>query len=247
MTVEVVKPYRRVVLKLSGEVLKGSRPAGVDPQYASQLAGEIAEARGLGVEMLIVIGGGNMFRGAQDAPPGMNRSAADAVGMLATVMNSIMMAEALRGVGVEARVLSAIPMRAVCDPWTQRDAVAHLSAGRVVLAAGGTGNPFFSTDSAAALRAGEIEANAVLKATKVDGVYTADPAKDPTARRLERVSFDEALSRDLRVMDASAFALCRESGIPIVVFNLSGKGNIARVLKGEPVGTLVGPSAGDAP
>jgi uridylate kinase len=231
--------YNRVLLKLSGEALKGEREYGIDPAYIVKLAGEIREVHALGVETGIVVGGGNIFRGASEAAAHMNRSVADTIGMIATVINSLMLQDALEHAGVPTRVLSAIEMRQVCEPYIRRRAIRHMEKNRVVILAAGTGNPYFSTDSAAALRANELEAQVLLKATKVDGIYSADPNKDASAVRYDRISYQEAISKNLRVMDTSALSLCRDSGIPIIVFNLFEPGNIRRVVCGDPIGTLV--------
>jgi uridylate kinase len=231
--------YNRVLLKLSGEALKGEREYGIDPTYIVKLAGEIREVHALGVETGIVVGGGNIFRGASEAAAHMNRSVADTIGMIATVINSLMLQDALEHAGVPTRVLSAIEMRQVCEPYIRRRAIRHMEKNRVVILAAGTGNPYFSTDSAAALRANELEAQVLLKATKVDGIYSADPNKDSSAVRYDRISYQEAISKNLRVMDTSALSLCRDSGIPIIVFNLFEPGNIRRVVCGDPIGTLV--------
>ena len=231
--------YNRVLLKLSGEALKGEREYGIDPAYIVKLAGEIREVHALGVETGIVVGGGNIFRGASEAAAHMNRSVADTIGMIATVINSLMLQDALEHAGVPTRVLSAIEMRQVCEPYIRRRAIRHMEKNRVVILAAGTGNPYFSTDSAAALRANELEAQVLLKATKVDGIYSADPNKDASAVRYDRISYQEAISKNLRVMDTSALSLCRDSGIPIIVFNLFEPGSIRRVVCGDPIGTLV--------
>jgi uridylate kinase len=231
--------YNRVLLKLSGEALKGEREYGIDPTYIVKLAGEIREVHALGVETGIVVGGGNIFRGASEAAAHMNRSVADTIGMIATVINSLTLQDALEHAGVPTRVLSAIEMRQVCEPYIRRRAIRHMEKNRVVILAAGTGNPYFSTDSAAALRANELEAQVLLKATKVDGIYSADPNKDSSAVRYDRISYQEAISKNLRVMDTSALSLCRDSGIPIIVFNLFEPGSIRRVVCGDPIGTLV--------
>jgi uridylate kinase len=231
--------YNRILLKLSGEALKGEREYGIDPTYIARLAAEIREVHSLGIETGIVIGGGNIFRGASEAAAHMNRSVADTIGMIATVINCLMLQDALENAGVPTRVLSAIEMRQVCEPYIRRRAIRHMEKNRIVILAGGTGNPFFSTDTAAALRANELDAKVLLKATKVDGIYSADPKKDPSAVRYEHISYQEAISKNLRVMDTSALSLCRDSGIPIIVFNLFETGNIGRVVCGETIGTLV--------
>lgn len=231
--------YGRILLKLSGEALKGDREFGIDPQFINNFAGQIRDVHALGVETGIVIGGGNIFRGADEAAAQMNRSVADSIGMIATVINCLMMQDALEKVNVPTRVLSAIEMRQVCEPYIRRRAIRHMEKGRVVILAGGTGNPFFSTDSAAALRANELDAKVLLKATKVDGVYSADPRKDPQAVRFDHITYQDAISRNLRVMDTSALSLCRDSRIPILVFNLFEDGNICKAVCGERIGTLV--------
>ena len=231
--------YRRVLLKLSGEALKGERDYGVDAELIEGLANEIAEIHRMEVELGIVIGGGNILRGTGEAAAHMNRAVADSVGMIATVINSLMLQDALERMGTPTRVLSAVEMPKVCEPYIRRRAIRHMEKGRVAILAGGTGNPYFSTDTAAALRANELGAQVLIKATKVDGVYTADPMKDPSAERMDQVSFRDAIAMDLRVMDTSALSLCRDNGLPIVVFNLFEKGNIRRVICGEPIGTFV--------
>jgi uridylate kinase len=232
--------FRRVLLKLSGEALMGESKFGIDPQVVRQIADEVRQVHALGVEVAIVVGGGNIFRGMKVSAQGMDRSAADYMGMLATVMNSVALQDALEKIGVPTRVQTAIEMRAVAEPFILRRAIRHLEKGRAVIFAAGTGNPYFTTDSAAALRALEIGANAILKATKVEGIYTADPETDETAEFLERVSYDEVLTRNLNVMDMSAISLCRDNGLPIVVFNMRREGNIMRVIMGERVGSRVG-------
>ncbi|MBN1868580.1 UMP kinase [Candidatus Sumerlaeota bacterium] len=231
--------YKLILLKLSGEALKGSRDYGIDPAVLTHLAGQIRDVHELGVDIGLVIGGGNIFRGASEAAAHMNRAVADSVGMIATVLNSLMLQDALEYVGMETRVLSAIEMRAVCEPYIRRRAIRHLERRRIVILAAGTGNPYFSTDTAAALRANELGAEVLLKATKVDGVYTADPEKDPSAKRLARISYQEAIAKNLRVMDTSALSLCRDNRIPIVVFNLFEEDSIRRVVCGEEIGTHV--------
>jgi uridylate kinase len=232
--------YRRVLLKLSGEALAGPAGHGVDPTVLSRFAREIGEARALGAEIGTIIGGGNFIRGATAAASGMDRTAADQMGMLATVMNAMALRDALEAEGVATRVLSALLVQGVVEPYIHRRAMKHLESGEVVIFAGGTGNPYFSTDTAAALRALEVQAAVLLKATKVDGVYDDDPAKNPAARRFETLSHMECLSRRLKVMDATAFSLCMENGLPILVFDATRPGNIRRAVGGEPIGTLVG-------
>ena len=231
--------YKRVLLKLSGEALQGRQGYGIDGEVLRTIAAEIEDLVALRVEVAIVIGGGNIFRGLSAAASGMDRASADYMGMLATVMNSLALQDALEQRGVHTRVLSAIEMKEVAEPYIRRRATRHLEKGRVVIFGAGTGNPFFTTDTAAALRGAEIGANIVLKATKVDGIYTADPKKDPTATRFQRISFDEAISRNLAVMDATAFALCRDQRLPINVFSLFKPGALKRVVMGEDEGTLV--------
>ena len=233
--------YKRVLLKLSGEALQNpSTGAGLDPQRINEVAQEIADAHALGAELAIVVGGGNIFRGAPGREAGIDRATGDYMGMLATLINSLALQSALERCGTPARVMSAVPLsEAVAEPMQRRRALRHLEQGRIVIFGGGTGNPYFTTDSAAALRASEIGADAVLKGTKVDGVYAADPVKTPRARRYRTLSYAEAIARQLRVMDTAAFALCQESNIPIVVFDFFRRGALARVLRGETVGTRV--------
>ncbi|HEY9199671.1 MAG TPA: UMP kinase [Gammaproteobacteria bacterium] len=230
--------YRRILLKLSGEALAGAG-SGIDPAVLDQFAREIHELVKAGVQVGLVIGGGNIFRGAGLAAAGMDRVTGDYMGMLATVMNALAMQDALKRLGTEARVMSALAIAAACEPFSRERAVRHLERGRVVLFAAGTGNPFFTTDSAAGLRAIEIGAEIMFKATNVDGVYTADPKKDPTARRFDSLSYDEALQRNLMVMDHTAIILCRDHNMPLMVFDIHQQGNLLRALRGEAVGTLV--------
>ena len=234
--------YSRILLKLSGEALMGDQPFGIDPRVASQIASEIGEIRELGVQTGVVIGGGNIFRGVAASGKGMDRATADSMGMLATVINALALQDALEKHGVSTRVVTAIEMRAVAEPFIRRRAIRHLEKNRVVVFAAGTGNPFFTTDTAAALRAMELRAEIILKATKVDGIYTADPVLDKTASRYDHISYIEVLERGLKVMDATAISLCMDNNLPIVVFNLRKAGNVRRVVMGEQVGTLVGPS-----
>ncbi len=231
--------FNRILLKLSGEVLMGPGQFGIDPDTVARVAGEIAAAKEAGHELCLVVGGGNIFRGLAAAAKGFDRTSADYMGMLATVMNALAVQNALEQIGVDTRVQSAIPMASVCEPYIRRRAVRHMEKGRIVIFAAGTGNPFFTTDSAAALRAAEMGCDALFKGTSVDGVYDADPKKVATAKRYEMVSFNRVLSDDLKVMDASAIALCRDNNIPIVVFNIREQGNLARVLAGEGVATIV--------
>jgi uridylate kinase len=232
--------YQRVLLKLSGEALMGEQKFGVDPVVANQIASEIAEIQSRGIQAAIVIGGGNIFRGIAASARGMDRSTADYMGMLATVINALALQDALEQHGVTTRVVTAIEMRAVAEPFIRRRAIRHLEKGRVVIFAGGTGNPYFTTDTAAALRAMEIKAEVILKGTKVDGIYTADPMLDPTATKYPTISYLQVLERQLKVMDATAISLCMDNKLPIVVFDVLQEGNVRSVLEGRRVGTLVG-------
>ena len=231
--------YQRILLKLSGEALMGDDAYGINNDVVAGIVADVAEVTGLGVEVGIVIGGGNIFRGMAGAASGMDRATADYMGMLATVMNAMALGDAFRAAGVNARVQSALRIDQVVEPYIRGKSIRYLEEGRVVIFGAGTGNPFFTTDTAAALRGAEIGANIVLKATKVDGIYTADPKKDPHATRFQRISFDEAISRNLAVMDATAFALCRDQRLPINVFSLFKRGALKRVVMGEDEGTLV--------
>ena len=231
--------FKRILLKLSGEALMGHDESGIDTGILARIAGEILELRHLGVEVGLVIGGGNLFRGAGLARVGMDRVTADHMGMLATVMNSLAMQDTLERVGVFTRVMSAIRINQVCEDYIRRRAIRHLEKGRVVIFAAGTGNPFFTTDSAASLRAIEINADVMLKGTKVDGIYSADPVKDADAVRYERLTYDEALARKLGVMDATAIVMCREYDMPLKVFNINRHGDLVRIVRGENVGTTV--------
>jgi uridylate kinase len=231
--------YRRILLKLSGEALLGGQQYGIDPAIIRRVATEVTEVVGLGVQVGLVIGGGNIFRGAGLAEAGMDRVTADQMGMLATVINSLAMQDALERQGIGVRVMSALQIHEVCEDYIRRRAVRHLEKGRVTIFAAGTGSPFFTTDTAASLRAIEISADVLIKATKVDGVYSADPVKDPKAVRYQALSFDQVLSDDLRVMDATAIVMCRENNLPLVVFNLNNPGDLVRVVTGETVGTSV--------
>ena len=240
MPAETAAPkYRRVLLKLSGEALMGEHSYGLDPKVVARLANEVKSVHAIGVQVCLVIGGGNIFRGLAGAAQGMERATADYMGMLATVINSLAMQNALERLGVVTRVLSAITMQAVCEPYIRRRAIRHMEKGRVVIFAAGTGNPFFTTDTAAALRASEMECDALLKATKVDGVYSADPNKDRTATRYERLTYLDVLSRDLQVMDATAISLARENRIPILVFSIHNEGGFADVVTGRGRFTIV--------
>ncbi len=236
--------YRRILLKLSGEALLGDRPYGVDPAFCAFIAGQVAQVRDVGVEVGIVVGGGNIFRGLAAAAKGMDRATGDYIGMLATVMNGLALQDALERAGVQTRVMSAIAMNEVAEPYIRRRAVRHLEKGRVVLLVAGTGNPYFTTDTAAALRAVEIGAEVILKATKVDGVYDADPVTHPDARRYDRLAYADLLRDQLKVLDATAVSLCMENDLPIIVFDLNRPDNIRRVATGEPVGTLISAEAG---
>jgi uridylate kinase len=231
--------YQRVLLKLSGEALMGSQPFGIDPGITTQIATDIAELQQIGVQIAIVIGGGNIFRGLAASARGMDRATADYMGMLATVMNGLALQDALEHQGVTTRVVTAIEMRAVAEPFIRRRAIRHLEKGRVVVFAAGTGNPYFTTDTAAALRAMEIKAEVILKATKVDGIYSADPVTNPDATRYESLSYLQVLEQGLKVMDATAISLCMDNKLPIVVFNLREPGNLRRAILGEPIGSLV--------
>ena len=232
--------YKRVLLKLSGEALMGEQQFGVDPGVAARIAEDIRGIQKLGVETAIVIGGGNIFRGLAASARGMDRATADYMGMLATVINGLALQDALEQAGVLTRVVTAIEMRAVAEPFIRRRAIRHLEKGRVVIFAAGTGNPYFTTDTAAALRAMEIKADVILKGTKVDGIYTADPMLDKTATKYDSISYLQVLERQLRVMDATAISLCMDNRLPIVVFNMRAAGSIRQVVMGEPVGTTVG-------
>ncbi|MDD3354399.1 UMP kinase [Zoogloea sp.] len=231
--------YKRILLKLSGEALMGDDAYGINREVVAGIVRDVVEVTRLGVEVGVVIGGGNIFRGMSGAASGMDRATADYMGMLATVMNAMALADAFRTAGVNARVQSALRIDQVVEPYIRGKAIRYLEEGRVVIFGAGTGNPFFTTDTAAALRGSEIGADIVLKATKVDGIYTADPKKDPSATRFQRISFDEAIARNLAVMDATAFALCRDQRLPINVFSLFKPGALLRVVMGEDEGTLV--------
>lgn len=231
--------YRRVLLKLSGEALMGDEDYGIDPKVIHRLAAEVIEAQAAGAEVALVIGGGNIFRGAGLAAGGMDRVTGDQMGMLATVINALAMQDALEKLGAKVRVMSAIKINDVCEDYIRRRAIRHLEKGRITIFAAGTGNPFFTTDSGAALRAIEIGADLLLKATKVDGVYDSDPKKNPDATRFDRLSYDEVLGRDLQVMDTAAFALARDSDLPLRIFDMEQPGQLLRILMGEPIGTLV--------
>ncbi|HHW44587.1 UMP kinase [Desulfofundulus thermobenzoicus] len=232
--------YKRVVLKLSGEALAGSQGYGIDPDVVKSIAVQIDELTGMGVQLAVVVGGGNIWRGVAGSAKGMDRATADYMGMLATVINSLALQDALEKQGVDTRVQTAIEMREVAEPYIRRRAIRHLEKGRVVIFAAGTGNPYFSTDTTAALRAAEIEADVILMAKRVNGVYDSDPMKNPGARRFDRLTYIELLNRGLAVMDATATSLCMDNRIPLVVFNLNREGNIKKAVLGENVGTYVG-------
>ena len=234
--------YQRVLLKLSGEALMGDLGYGIDPTIVQAVAQEVSEVVASGVQVAIVVGGGNIFRGVKASAKGMDRATADYMGMIATVMNAMALQDALEQKGVQTRVQTAIAMQEVAEPYIRRRAIRHLEKGRVVVFGAGSGNPFFTTDTAAALRAAEIDANVIFKATKVDGIYDSDPHLNPDAKRFESLTFTHVLNQDLRVMDTTAIAMCRENNIPIIVFNLLERGNIQRVIAGEKVGTYVGGS-----
>ncbi|MFO1089810.1 MAG: UMP kinase [Hyphomicrobiales bacterium] len=234
-------PYQRLLIKLSGEALMGDRGYGIDMAVADRLAGEIASTVNLGASVGLVIGGGNIFRGLAASAQGMDRVHGDHMGMLATVMNALAMQGALENAGVDARVMSAIPMPTVCEPYVRDIALKHMAQGRVVLFAAGTGNPFFTTDTAGALRAAEMGCDVILKGTSVDGIYSADPKKDPAAKRFDRLTYNEVLARDLRVMDAAAIALARDNGIPVIVFSIRTPGALPEVVRGKGTFTLVSP------
>ncbi len=231
--------YRRILLKLSGEALLGQEDYGIDPAVIQRLAREIKDTRDAGVEIGVVIGGGNIFRGAGLAAAGMDRVTGDHMGMLATVINALALQDALEKIGANARVMSAIKINEVCEDYIRRRAIRHLEKGRVVVFAAGTGNPFFTTDSAASLRAVEIGADLVLKATKVDGIYSADPVTDPDAVRYDQVAYDEVIERKLQVMDTSAIVLCRDQKVPLRIFNMNRPGALMQIARGAPIGTLV--------
>ena len=242
------RPFQRVLLKLSGEALMGDRAMGIDPSVVSRIADEVVAASRSGVEVALVIGGGNFFRGARAAESGMDRVAADQVGMLATVMNALMLQDATEKRGQHTRVISAIAMNEVAEPFIRRRAIRHLEKKRLIIFAAGTGKPFFTTDSAAALRALEIKADVMMKATQVDGVYTADPKKDPSATRLPNLTHREVIARDLRIMDTTAISLAMRDELPVVVFDMGRPGNITRALRGEPIGSYIAtPRAAEAP
>ncbi len=231
--------YKRVLLKLSGEALMGDRQFGIDNERLAKYAKQIKEVTDLGVELAIVIGGGNIFRGVQAEQGGMDRTHGDYMGMLATMINAMALQSALESAGIDSRLLSAIEMKEIAEPYVRRRAVRHLEKGRVVIFGAGTGNPFFTTDSAASLRAIEINADVILKGTRVDGVYTQDPEKDPKAEKYDTISFDDVYANGLNVMDMTAFTLCKENNLPIIVFNMNLEGNLKRLIEGHRIGTVV--------
>ncbi len=231
--------YKRIVLKLSGEALQGEQSYGIDPKIVLSIARQIKEVKKMGVELAVVIGGGNIFRGVAASSQGMDRSSADYMGMLATVINGLALQDALEKQGVFTRVMTAIQMQQLAEPYIRRRAIRHLEKGRVVLFVAGTGNPYFSTDTAAALRANEIGADVILKATKVDGIYSSDPMKNRRAKKFEHVKYIDVLKKGLKIMDSTAISLCMDNRIPIIVFDLNRSGNIKRVIKGEKIGTRV--------
>ena len=233
------RTYRRILLKLSGESLMGDKAFGIDETVLRTYASEIKEATAHGIELSIVIGGGNIFRGVNNATEGMKRAHADYMGMLATMINAMALQDALEQKGVHTRLQSSLNMDEVAEPFIRRRAIRHLEKGRVVIFGAGTGNPYFTTDTAAALRALEIDADVILKGTRVDGVYSADPEKDPTAKRFARIHGNDVIGRNLKVMDMTAFTLCKESDMPIIVFNMDEGGNLLRLVRGEPIGTVV--------
>jgi len=231
--------YKRILLKMSGEVLMGDREYGLDPERVNRIAHDIKEVIDLGIEVCVVVGAGNIFRGVSGAANGMERTTADYIGMLGTVMNALAMQSALEQIDVDTRVLSAIPMSTVCEPYIRRRAVRHMEKGRVVIFAAGSGNPYFTTDTPAALRASEMDCDAIFKGTKVDGVYDSDPVENPDAKHFSKINYLDVLTKDLRVMDATAISLARENNIPIVVFSVQDKGNFAHVVKGQGMFTTV--------
>jgi len=233
------KKYKKILLKLSGEALMGEKEFGIDPDRVAGYAEDIKEAFATGVQIAIVIGGGNIYRGMDAEGKGVDRVQGDYMGMLATVINGMALQNALEKIGMQTRLLSAIKMEQICEPYIRRRAIRHLEKGRIIILGAGTGNPYFTTDTAASLRAIEIGADVILKGTRVDGVYTADPEKDKTATKFDTITFTDAYKQDLQIMDLTAFTLCQENSVPIIVFNMNQKGNLQRVLKGEHIGTLV--------
>lgn len=235
-----MNPYKRVLLKLSGEALMGNLGYGIDPAIVEEIAAEVAEVVNMGIQVAIVVGGGNIFRGVKASAAGMDRATGDYIGMIATVMNALTLQDCLERIGVQTRVQTAIAMQEVAEPYIRRRAIRHLEKGRVVIFGAGSGNPFFTTDTTAALRAAEIDAEVIFKATKVDGIYDSDPHVNPAAKRYQSLTYGHVLTQDLRVMDSTAIALCKENNIPILVFDLSVRGNIRRAVIGESIGTIVG-------
>jgi len=233
--------YRRILLKLGGEALAGEGGQGINPEAAEKIATKVKTVKDLGVEVALVIGGGNLWRGEAGTKSGMERATADYIGMIGTVMNALVLQDALERIGIITRTLTAVEMRAVAEPYIRRRAIRHMEKGRVIIFAGGTGNPYFTTDTAGALRAMEIDADVVVKATKVDGVYDDDPKKNPNARKFDRISYIEALNRQLKVIDSTAISLCMDNGLPILVLNLWQDDDLTRAILGEPVGTIIGP------
>lgn len=231
--------FKRILLKISGEALEGNQGYGIDPVRLSVYAEEIKSVVATGVQVAVVIGGGNIFRGLQGTGEGMDRVQGDYMGMLATVINSLAIQSALEKIGVQVKLLSGLAIEPICEAMSRRKAISHLAKGEVVVIAAGTGNPYFTTDSASSLRAIEIQADAILKGTRVDGVYTADPEKDPSAVKYDTLTFDEAYQKGLKIMDLTAFTLCRENKMPIVVFNMNKEGNLLKIIQGEPIGTVV--------
>ena len=237
--------YKRVLLKLSGEILGGEKGQGIDPESMVRICEEIAQVHDMGVDVAVVVGGGNIFRGLSGTQLGFDRVAGDYMGMLATVINALALQVVLEGIGIHTRVLSAITVQQVCEPYIRRRAIRHLEKGRVVILAGGTGNPYFTTDTAAALRATEIGAEIILKGTKVDGVYSADPKIDPDAIRYDFITYEDVLTKNLKVMDATAIAMARENKIPVLVFDITQPGNLIRAITGEKIGTIVGENSSE--
>ena len=236
----MMNPYKRVLLKLSGEALMGNLGYGIDPAIVEEIAAEVAEVVNMGIQVAIVVGGGNIFRGVKASAAGMDRATGEYIGMIATVMNALTLQDCLERIGVQTRVQTAIAMQEVAEPYIRRRAIRHLEKGRVVIFGAGSGNPFFTTDTTAALRAAEIDAEVIFKATKVDGIYDSDPHVNPAAKRYQSLTYGHVLTQDLRVMDSTAIALCKENNIPILVFDLSVRGNIRRAVIGESIGTIVG-------
>jgi uridylate kinase len=235
----MAKKYKKILLKLSGEALMGDKEFGIDPERVAAYAEDIKEAFATGVQIAIVIGGGNIYRGMEGEDSGVDRVQGDYMGMLATMINGMALQNALEKTGMQTRLMSAIKMEQICEPYIRRRAIRHLEKGRIIILGAGTGNPYFTTDTAASLRAIEIGADVILKGTRVDGIYSADPEKDETATMFETITFTDAYKRDLQIMDLTAFTLCQENSVPLIVFNMNKKGNLQRVLKGEQIGTLV--------